>query len=293
MPLAVFIAVILMTSKLASNTEIVAYGNAKISFTRFLKPYMIGAGIITIIALLMNHLVVPNANITRTKFEKTYIKRSKHNEKSIEDFSLQLTDSTYIHLKDFNFQKKSGTNFTKELYKGRKLKYRLTAAYIYWRDSTFNIAGCKERFIRVKEDSLVSSNSIKRDLGFTVEDMIFVESLAQEMTTPKLLDFLKISRDRGVKNLNKYEVELYKRTSLPIATFILTLIAVALTHKKRRGGSGVNLAIGIAIMFIYVFFMKVFEVLGAVPGKNSLMYTWMPNVVFGLFALYLYFKSRK
>ena len=41
MPLALFIAVILFTSKLSNNTEIVAMTNAKISFTRFLYPYMI------------------------------------------------------------------------------------------------------------------------------------------------------------------------------------------------------------------------------------------------------------
>ena len=73
MPLAVFIAVIFFTSKLANNTEIVAYGNAKISFTRFLRPYLIGATLVTILALVMNHFVVPNSSKVRKKFERDYI----------------------------------------------------------------------------------------------------------------------------------------------------------------------------------------------------------------------------
>ncbi|MDO9136328.1 MAG: LptF/LptG family permease, partial [Lutibacter sp.] len=48
MPLALFIAVIFFTSKLAGNTEVIAIHSAKISFTRFLKPYFIGATIVTV-----------------------------------------------------------------------------------------------------------------------------------------------------------------------------------------------------------------------------------------------------
>ena len=74
------------------------------------------------------------------------------------------------------------------------------------------------------------------------------------MPSDELSEFIKISKKRGVKNLNAYLVEFHKRTSLPIAAYILTIIAVALAFKKKRGGIGVNLGIGVSIMFIYVFF---------------------------------------
>lgn len=113
------------------------------------------------------------------------------------------------------------------------------------------------------------------------------------MNSPELMKFIDLSRKRGIKNLNAYLVELYKRTSLPIASYILTMIAVALAHKKTRGGIGANLAIGIAVMFIYVFFLKVAEVLGAVAGANALLNVWMPNIVFGIYAIYLYINARR
>ena len=113
------------------------------------------------------------------------------------------------------------------------------------------------------------------------------------MPSDELISFINISKKRGVKNLNAYLVELYKRTSLPIASYILTIIAVALAFRKRRGGTGVNLAIGVGIMFLYIFFMKVGEVLGSVAGVNSLSYVWIPNIMFGLIAIYLYFNARK
>ena len=113
------------------------------------------------------------------------------------------------------------------------------------------------------------------------------------MPSDELLKFIEISEKRGVKNLNAYLVEFHKRTSLPIASYVLTIIAVALAFRKRRGGTGVNLAIGVGMMFIYVFLLKISEVLGAVAGVNSLVYVWMPNIFFGSIALYLYLNARK
>ena len=46
-------------------------------------------------------------------------------------------------------------------------------------------------------------------------------------------------------------------------------------------------------MFVYIFFLKVSEVLGAVAGTNSLVTVWVPNLVFGSLALYLYYNARK
>ena len=127
MPLALFIAVILFTSKLSNNTEIVAMTNAKISFTRFLCPYMIGASLVTVMALVMNHFVVPKSSKTRKKFEKEYLNnnRQKYEFKYVNDFSLQLTDSTYIFIRNFNTETSRGYDFTSELYNGLELKSKL------------------------------------------------------------------------------------------------------------------------------------------------------------------------
>jgi len=52
-PIFLFISIIWFTSKLASNTEIVAILSSGISYMRFLRPYIIGATFISIFALLM------------------------------------------------------------------------------------------------------------------------------------------------------------------------------------------------------------------------------------------------
>lgn len=297
MPLALFIAVIFFTSKLSSNTEIIAITNAKISFTRLLYPYFIGSTLIMIMSLIMNHFVVPNSSVERKQFEKEYIRsRAQRQElKYVKEFSLQLTDSTYIYIQNFDTEKNSGYYFTSEVYNGIQLESKLLADRITYnkKDSTFTLNNWKKRLIFKDRDSIFSGVKIDTVFSFTPRDLIYKSAFAQEMPSNELMEFIDISKKRGVKNLNAYHVELHKRTSLPLATYILTVIAVALAFRKRRGGTGVNLAIGIGIMFIYVFLMKVSEVLGAVAGVNSFIYVWTPNIIFGALAVYLYLNARK
>ena len=297
MPLALFIAVIVFTSKLSNNTEIIAVTNAKVSFTRFLFPYFVGASLITIISLGMNHFGVPNSSKETKKFEKEYLKsrRQKNEFKLVKEFSLQLTDSTYIFIRKFNTETKAGDDFTSEVYDGIQLKSKLVSNRIRYNDndSTYTLSNWKIREIYRDRDHISSGSKIDTVFNFTPKDLIYKSALAQEMPSGELNEFIAISKKRGVKNLNAYLVEFHKRTSLPIASYILTIIAVALAYRKRRGGTGVNLAIGIAIMFLYVFLMKISEVLGAVAGVNSLLYVWMPNIIFGSLAIYLYLKARK
>ncbi len=297
MPLALFIAVILFTSKLSNNTEIIAITNARVSFTRFLYPYFLGATLVTIISLGMNHFVVPNSSKERKKFEREYIKnnRQKHELKYVREFSLQLTDSTYIFIRNFDTEVNSGYDFTSEVYDGIEMKSKLVSDRITFsdKDSTFTLSNWKLRKIFKDRDSIFSGTKIDTTFNFTPRDLIYKSALAQEMPSGELLRFIGVSKKRGVKNLNAYLVEFHKRTSLPIASYILTIIAVALAFRKRRGGTGVNLAIGIGLMFMYVFLMKIAEVLGAVAGVNSLLYVWLPNIVFGCVAIYLYYNARK
>jgi len=295
MPLALFISVIFFTSKLAGNTEIIAIHSAKISFTRFLRPYFIGATIITVFALFMNHFIVPQSNKTFEEFKRSYLKKKKINDNYLTNINLQLGPNDYIFLKNYRVTTNVGYNFSYEKFEGNKLRYKLFADNIRWKvkDSTFTLINYRERIILNDRDSIISGSKLDTTFTFTPKDLINVDYLAKEMTSFKLNDFINQSRERGVSNLNTYLVELHKRTSLPISSYILTLIAVALAARKKRGGMGVNLSIGISLMFVYVFFLKIAEVLGAGADTNSFIMVWSPNIIFGALAIYLYFRNAK
>ena len=83
-------------------------------------------------------------------------------------------------------------------------------------------------------------------------------------------------------------IEQNERWAMPFAAFILTLIGVSLSSKKRRGGIGLNIGIGIALSFSYILFMRfaqMFVYSGSLPPFIAL---WLPNVLYLIIAIYLY-----
>jgi lipopolysaccharide export system permease protein len=61
-PLMVFIATVFFTANLAAKTEIIAILSSGVSFTRLMRPYLIGSSMIAVGTFLMIGWVVPNAN---------------------------------------------------------------------------------------------------------------------------------------------------------------------------------------------------------------------------------------
>lgn len=294
LPLATFIACIMFTSKLANNTEVIAISSANISFTRFLRPYFIGATILAVLALGMNHFVVPNGNEVRNEFEATYILSKKGNRSFVKNFNLQLNDSAKIFMKNFSVLNNKGYNFSYTEFEDTKIAYRIVAENVTWNEEkgTFKLSKFRERFVYADRDSITNGIDTLMTLDFTPDDLLISGSKSMDLTSDKLIDFIEKSERRGIKNLNAYYVELYQRTSLPISAYILTLISVSLSSRKKRGGTGINLALGVGMMFMYVFFMKVAVVLGSAPDANPFFMAWLPNIIFSLIAVYLYLREK-
>ncbi len=295
MPLALFISTILFTSKLASNTEIIAIHSSGIPYKRFIRPYLIGAVMLGFISLIANHFLLHISNKTFEAFDETYLRKIKKTKTFVNNVNLQLTENDIIYFKNFNFTNYNGNNFSYQHFDGLDLKYILIAKNIKWnkKDATFTLTNYKKRWLKAKNDSIESGKKLDTIFNFFPKDLLYVDYLAIEMPSQELYKHIEESEDRGVKNLNKYKVELYSRTTLPVSSIILTIIAVSLASRKRRGGIGINLAIGVSLMFLYVFFMKVTEVLGASATYNPLFMVWIPNILFGLIALYLYINAKR
>ena len=72
------------------------------------------------------------------------------------------------------------------------------------------------------------------------------------------------------------------------AAFILTVIGMALSSRKVKGGLGVNIGIGLVLSFSYILFMTVTQTF-AISGMTSpLVAMWIPNIIYSIIAIVLY-----
>lgn len=295
-PIFLFLSIIWFTSKLANNTEIIAILSSGISFTRFLRPYIIGATIVSIFALLMGFFLVPKASEGFNNFRYTYLIGNGQNEiRDNSDVYRQINKEEYIYVSNYNSDSKMAFNFSMERFEKDKLTYKVTAERITWnpKKRNYSLFNYTKRKVGPLSDYIETGSVKDTVFKFDLEDLTPVVYIAETLNYTKLTHFIDKERQRGSSNINVYLVVFYKKFSIPISAFILTIIAVAVSAMKRRGGMGMNLAIGILLAFAFVFLDKVFGVLAEKSSAPPIIAVWIPNLVFGILAILLLRNAKR
>lgn len=293
-PLFVFLTVIFFTSQMAYKSEIVAILSSGVSFNRFLLPFFVAATILAILSGVLNHWIVPYANKTRLKYEEKYILNKFDNlEKHIHR---QVKPGEFIYMDSFSVTRNTGYKFSYEIFKDNKLRYKLMADYIRW-DTTNSLWHIENYKIRSFDDEgkeyLETGNRIDTAYTFDVDEFKKRKFNVQMMATPELIDYIDEEKMKGSELISLYEVEKHQRTSFPFATYILTLIGVSFASRKVRGGIGLHIAISIGICFSYILTMQVSTVYAVNAGLTPILAVWMPNILFGILAIYFYVRAPK
>lgn len=295
-PLFLFLSVIWFTSKLANNTEVIAFLSSGVSFTRFLRPYMIGASIVGLLAILLGLYLAPNASKGFNSFSYKYLKKGRSAVVNTDVFR-QINDNDIIYVSSFDVKNKTGRNFTLEHFEGNKLEYKISADKIKYVEtdssSTYHLTNYTQRFIGDNDDELEVVKTKDTLLSFDVDDLTPEIYAAETKMYGDLKDFISKEEARGSSNVGRFKLVLYRKWSLPVSVFILTIIAVAVSSKKRRGGMGVNLAVGICIAMVFVFFDKIFGVMAEQSDFSPLIAVWFPNIIFGVLAAYLLYNAKR
>ncbi len=292
-PILLFLSIIWFTSKLASNTEIIAFLSSGVSFWRFLRPYTIGATLVCIGALALSTYIAPEATKGYYKFKYKYL--SSDQVVQTEDLFRQVTDHDVIYAAYYEPDENKARNFILEHFEAGKMTFRIKATSLRFHpeDSTYTLLNYQKRIIGPQRDYLMSQSRKDTVLPFKFDALAPVSYIAETLNYFELKEFIQKQEARGASNINRYKVAAYKRWSVPVSAFILTLIAVSVSAMKRRGGMGVNLAIGIAVAFLYVFLDKIFGTIAEQSTFSPWLAVWIPNIFFGILGVILLWRAKR
>ncbi len=292
-PLLVFIAVILFTSKMASQTEVIPILSAGISFNRLLRPYFVGAFLLLIISLIMSHLVIPVTNVNKIAFEKkVYWGRYLANKSNIYQ---EIKPDHYLFLKSYSKTADIGYDFKYDIIESGQLMYRFAAGNIKW-DAGRELWIAKdwhERYLEEGELKLRRGSVKDTVLGFTNKEFHKEVKMIGTMNSFDLKEYIETEKAKGSKYTKDYEMELTKRTAVPFSIIILTFIGVCIASKKSKGGTGADIAYGLALASSYVFIGKVGEVFAANTPLSIELAIWIPNIIYTIIAIFIYKLAPK
>ena len=293
-PIFVFLSVIWFTSKLSSNSEITAILSSGISFNRFLRPYVISALIIFLFSAFSGMFIVPEKNKSFNEFQFKYLSKNKK-DRNLSNLYKQISENEYIYVSSYNPTRSQAYNFSYELFNENKLLKKITARNIRWieDDSIFRLTDFFKRTYNEELEIIESRRIYDTIFNFKIDDLSSLKYQAKALNFFELNDFIIEERASGSPLLNDHLLEKNRRFSIPFSVIILTLLAVSVSSFKRRGGIGINLAFGISLAFIFIFFDKFFSVLVVKTDLNAMLGAWAPNFVFLLITMQIMKIAKK
>ncbi len=294
-PLFVFITVIFFTSRMAGDTEIIAMLSGGVSFHRMMVPYIVSATIIAVFSLTLSLFVIPKANLIRAEFETKYV-HGKAKVITGRNIHYQISPGEFVFVESFSTWNNTAYKFTLERVEDNKLVSKLSAETAVW-DSTFNGWNLRKYFIRDYDADLTDKirSGAKRDtvINLSVSDFYMRKQTVECLSYKQLDELIATQRMRGDDNVKLSLIEKHTRFAMPFSAFILTIMGVALSSKKRRGGMGWNIGIGIALAFAYILFLRfsqMFVFTGVMPPGIAM---WIPNILYAGVSGFLYWIAPK
>jgi len=288
-PLFTFIAVIFFTSKLADNSEIIAMLSTGMSYNRLLRPYMVSAAVIAAGTYILSAYIIPPANIKRIDYTNTYVKNKRIDYGT--NIQLQVAKGEIAYMSRYDNTQKTGYKFSLEKFDGKRLVSRLTAQSIRW--DTLHNWTVRDYMIRDFDgyrENIRRGQRLDTVIPFEPRDFLISKNDHETMTSPELRDYIESQKARGVANIKSFEIENYRRYAMTAAAFILTVIGMALSSRKIKGGMGVNIGIGLVLSFSYILFMTVTSTFAISGATSPMVAMWIPNILYAIIAVILYWR---
>lgn len=293
-PLFVFIAVIFFTSKLAGNSEIIAMLASGVSFKRLMRPYMFSCVLISALSFYLAAFVIPHGTVVKQNFESMY--KNKKRTTAADNVMLQVGKGVIAYIQHYDNQMKKGYGFSLDRFENKKLVSHMTATEVQYdtiSDSKYHwtATNWKIRELRGMREHITSG--MKKDTLIQMEptDLVYSKGQQETFTSPELKAYISKQVDRGSSNVVQYQVEYHKRIASSFASFILTIIGLSLSSRKRKGGMGMYLGIGLALSFGYILLQTVSATFAIQADTPPVLAAWIPNIIFAVVAYFCYRKA--
>jgi lipopolysaccharide export system permease protein len=287
-PITVFIATVFITARLAARTEIVAILACGISFRRLLLPYLMGASILALLTFLMNGWVIPKTNKIKVAFENKYLKGTYYyDERNVHS---KVAPNTFAYLQSYNNQSHIGYLFTLEYVVQKQVLKKLSAERIEWDSvkTVWRLPNYKIHSFNGDNETVFHGTNMDTVLNLRPKDFESKHLLHETFTLPELDHYINAQQLSGNTQVGIYLVEKQERYAYPFAIIILTIMGVIVSARKSRQGTGMLIAIGFLLAFVFVTFVRMSRSMGQAGTLDPWLAAWLPTLIFAGVTLVLY-----
>jgi lipopolysaccharide export system permease protein len=297
-PMSFFISILLGFLRLASDNEVTALKGSGLSFFQLLPPVLILSFCGTILTGFAAMVAQPwgEHSLKNLLFQVAVVQAKVNLKERV----------FYNEFKDlvFYIQKVHGDGLLEDVFIYDQREKELPQTIIAKRG--WLIPNTKERSLNLRlEDGHIYNVSLNSksaqtvffksyDLFLPLEEIVSNQEKREksetEMYLPELRERIRQTAPSEKKYYN-YQIEYYKKFSLPFACLVLGLIAFPLGLQSRVAGRPWAVILGGAVFFIYYLFLSLAFSLGERGALPPVIGLWLPNIIVGLIGMYLFYMT--
>lgn len=293
-PIAVLVSVLVTLGILNRNRELVAVKSGGIMLYHVCYPLVLWGVIISALVFINNEFVVPHTTRQKEFIKNVRIKgrpmRSVFRQNRVwyygennTIFSIQLLDPAEKRLEGvtvFRFDPAHS-----------RLNERIDARRAAYIDGAWVLS---EGTVRTfGEDGTVETTSFTEKSFETPEtpgDFSQYREDPDSMNFPSLAEYID-KLERSGFNPVKYVVDLYAKTSIPLISLVVAVLAIPFAFRARpSGGIVASLGMSLALGFCYWILVSIGISLGHAGKIPALVASWGPNVFFLMVGMYLWLR---
>ena len=307
-PLAILLSILYQLGYMSRYNELVALKANGVSLGRIFAPFFIIGIIFSLLIFFVNEGMVPKCSMEIDKITLYYMNGRGENEiqnrekeqKNIAFFS-RLNNLSFYCDKLIIGDNVAEEVSIREFYKNGSLKREWFGKKAMWLDGTWWLFDGYIRNYDV-ENKLINNDSkmqfFKKSripIGIQIEDIMRtrneIEKMSEYMSVGKLYKYIK--RNFAMKAVPKeLLVDLYRKLSIPITVLIVTVFGVIFGTKISRGGALASVGASLAFYLSYYGISSFFIAMGKLGKITPGFAVWFPQIMFGIFCLYLLKKAR-
>ncbi len=102
-----------------------------------------------------------------------------------------------------------------------------------------------------------------------------------------------IQLQRHRERANRFQVEIWKKFTIPAACIVFVLIGVPIAVRFRRGGVGLVVGVSLGVFCLYYVALIGGEKLADRQFLSPALAMWSPNILFGLIGIGGFFQARR
>ena len=289
-PVIVFMALLFTLGNLTKYKEITAMMTSGISLLRISGPIIVLGILLSAAHFFFGETIVPYAARKHYEVRDYYMGRKAKFHRRKNEFVYQEKNSV-VYINIFDGRSGLAKGISIQAISEGTINFRIDADRMSYNNGKWKLRDAVRRTFTSDSTFYESFDSLTVFLDFEPDDIMEIELKPVEMGYFELKEYIAKRKSFGT-DMTKWEVERMSKISYSVIILVLILIAIPLGTGRARSATSVNFGISVGMAFVYYLLIIMFKNWGAVGQINVTAAAWGPNIIFGLFGVYLIKRAK-